>query len=42
MNALKSILILIFVLFVSQAFAGYEKLTRGDYEQSKNEKAVVI
>lgn len=42
MNTLKVFLIVIFILFASEAFAGYDKLTRNNYEESKNEKAVII
>lgn len=42
MNTLKCFLIIIFFLFASDAFAGYDKLTRGNYEEYKNEKAVIL
>lgn len=42
MNTLKSLLIIIFFLFASDAFAGYDKLTRGNYEEYKNEKGVIL
>lgn len=42
MNILKCLLISIFFLFASDAFAGYDKLTRGNYEEYKNEKAVIL
>ncbi len=42
MNRLKGLLIIIFVLFTSKAFADYDKLSRTHYEEYKNEKAVVL
>lgn len=42
MNTLKCFLIIIFFLFASDAFAGYDKLTRGNYEEYKNEKGVIL
>jgi len=42
MNRLKGLLIIIFVLFTSKAFADYDRLTRENYEEYKNEKAVVL
>jgi len=42
MNTLKGLLIIIFVLSASKAFAGYDKLTKRNYEESKNEKAVIL
>lgn len=42
MNTFKSLLIIIFFLFASDAFAGYDKLTRGNYEEYKNEKGVIL
>ncbi|MDP2941627.1 MAG: hypothetical protein Q8N85_05195 [Candidatus Omnitrophota bacterium] len=42
MNTLKSLLIIIIVLSASEVFAGYDKLTNKNYEDSKTEKAVVI
>lgn len=42
MNKIKIFLIIIFIFFASSAFAGYEKLTRTNYEENKNEKAVVL
>lgn len=43
MNTLKNLLIIIFLLFsASEVFAGYDKLTKKNYEDSKNEKAVVF
>lgn len=41
MNRLKG-LIIIFVLFTSKAFADYDKLSSTNYEEYKNEKAVVL
>jgi len=42
MRTLKSLLVIIFFLFVNKAFAGYDKLTQKNYEEYKNEKAVII
>lgn len=42
MDRLKVLLIIIFVLFTTKAFADYDKLTRTNYEEYKNEKAVVL
>jgi hypothetical protein len=42
MRTLKGLLITIFVLSASNAFAGYAQLTKRNYEKSKAEKAVVI
>jgi hypothetical protein len=42
MNTSKCLLIIIFVLFASDAFADYDKLSRGNYEEYKNEKAVIL
>src|SRR3989338_2683667 len=42
MSTLKAVLIMIFILSASNVFAGYDKLTKKNYEDSKTEKAVVI
>lgn len=42
MSTLKGLLIIIFILLASEVFAGYDKLTKKNYEVSKDEKAVVI
>ena len=42
MNIFKNILIIIFVLSTSKAFADYDKLTKKNYESSKAERAVVL
>lgn len=42
MNKLRLLLIIVFVLFTSKAFADYDKLTRANYEEYKKEKAVVL
>lgn len=42
MNTLKCFLIIMFVLFASEAFAGYDKLTKTNYEETENVKAVIL
>lgn len=42
MNKIRGLLIFIFLLFASTAFAGYDKLTKRNYEEFKNEKAVIL
>lgn len=42
MRTLKGLLIIIFVLSASNVFAGYDQLTKANYEESKGRKAIVI
>lgn len=42
MDKFKIFLLTIFILLASEAFAGYEKLAKSNYEKTKTEKAVVL
>lgn len=42
MSILKGLLIVIFLLSVSEVSAGYDKLTKKNYEVSKDKKAVIL
>jgi hypothetical protein len=42
MSTLKGLLIIIFLLSASEVSAGYDKLTKKNYEVSKDKKAVII
>jgi len=42
MNTIKGFLIIIFVFFVTKAFAAQDKLTKKGYEEAGNEKAIIL